>query len=350
MLLLGEYHARCACNGGWCPTVIVRVDMIRPMQYPLIRRLELHLLYYLAVLLAERHVTRAAARCALSQSAMSRQLERLRDVLGDELLLRNGRIHERTARGERLLRELEPLLPRIEAVLQGRSFDPAISEDRFQTAMTDYAAVVLLPEIVRRVRNSAPNTRLDVLPWSAGCFDDLHAGRLDTVITVAGIASQPAFRSETLFTDEFVCVVSRRHPLNRQRVSLGEYLKFRHLVVAVIAGQQTLVDRPLSDLSIKREVALTLPFFAPAITAVAESDLILTIPSRLAKRLARVAPIRTMTAPAEIKSFHYDMIWHPRLDDDPAHSWFRDQVRRVGKVMMQIGPKRPHRSRKGSRR
>jgi DNA-binding transcriptional LysR family regulator len=84
------------------------------MRYPHITKLDLDLLVHLAVLLEERHVTRAANRCFLSQSAMSRQLERLREALGDELLLRTGRVHERTARGEQLLRELEPLLPRIE--------------------------------------------------------------------------------------------------------------------------------------------------------------------------------------------------------------------------------------------
>ena len=108
------------------------VDRISVMRYPHISKLDLDLLVHLAVLLEERHVTRAANRCFLSQSAMSRQLERLREALGDELLLRTGRLHERTARGEQLLRELEPLLPRIEGILQGHSFDPAKSKDQFQ--------------------------------------------------------------------------------------------------------------------------------------------------------------------------------------------------------------------------
>ncbi len=89
-----------------------RIDMMAVMRYPHISKLDLDLLVHLAVLLEERHVTRAAKRCILSQSAMSRQLDRLREALGDELLLRNGRSHERTARGNAFYRELEPLLPR----------------------------------------------------------------------------------------------------------------------------------------------------------------------------------------------------------------------------------------------
>lgn len=317
----------------------VRIDMIETMRYPHISKLDLDLLYYLTVLLEEKHVTRAAKRCFLSQSAMSRHLESLRDSLGDDLLLRNGKTHERTARGERLLRELEPLLPRLEEVLQGRGFDPANSQDRFQMAMTDYACVVLLPELIRRITEVAPKSCIEVLPWSERSFEELSNGRLDTVITVAGIGAHPSLHIETIFADKFVCVVSTKHPLNTKGVTLQQYLKYRHAVVAVIAGQQTLVDRPLSDLSLKRDVGLTLPFFAPAVAAVANSDLILTVPRRLANQMARLSHVRVMAAPSEIKGFRYEMIWHPRLDDDPVHRWFRGQVRNLGQDMSRVRPK-----------
>ncbi len=124
-------------------------------------------------------------------------------------------------------------------------------------------------------------------------------------------------------------------------MSLQQYLKYRHVVVAVMAGQQTLVDRPLGDLSLKRQVGLTLPFFTPAISAVADSDMILTLPRRLAFMMARSAAVRLMDAPPEIKGYRYDMIWHPRLEDDPAHRWFREQMRTVGQRMTQSRVVRP---------
>jgi len=315
------------------------------MRYPHIKKLDLDLLYYLAVLLEERHVTRAAKRCFVSQSAMSRQLERLREALGDELLLRNGRSHERTARGERLLRELEPLLPRLEGILQGKNFDPAASRDSFRVVMTDYACVVILPEIVRRLTNAAPTSSLEVQAWHENCLDDLASGRTDTVITVAGLGVHPSVNCETIFSDKFVCVVSTKHPLNGQKVTLAQYLKYRHITIAVIAGQQTLVDRQLNAVSAKREVGLSLPFFAPAIGIVANSDMILTIPRRLAFPMSRSAAVRLMAAPPEIKGFNYDMMWHSRLDDDPAHRWFREIVRGVGTDMMKSRMQRPHRLR-----
>ena len=303
------------------------------MRFPHIKKLDLQLLYYLAVLLEEKHVTRAAARCFLSQSAMSRQLDHLREALGDELLLRNGRSHERTARGERLLRDLESMLPRLEEILEGRGFDPASSRDRFQVAMTDYACAVMLPELVNRISNAAPSTLVDVQPWHENCLEDLRRGRLDTVITVAGLSIERSVCRETIFSDEFVCVVSANHPLNVRRVTLGQYLKHRHVMVTVIAGQQTLVDQPLSDLSLQRDVGLALPFFAPAVAAVKGNDMILTIPRRLAVTMARTGGVRFMGAPREIPGFNYDLMWHPRLNDDPAHGWFRDQVRELRRSM-----------------
>src|SRR5580698_8622402 len=177
------------------------------MRYPHISKLDLDLLVHLAVLLEERHVTRAANRCFLSQSAMSRQLERLREALGDELLLRTGRLHERTARGEQLLRELEPLLPRIEGILQGRSFDPAKSKDQFQVTMTDYACMVLLPELVKRTTKLAPNCSIDVQGWSEHSFDDLRK--------IGGLFSRPR---RAQLRDDRACLCRRkRRPHTRRR-------------------------------------------------------------------------------------------------------------------------------------
>jgi DNA-binding transcriptional LysR family regulator len=139
--------------------------------------------------------------------------------------------------------------------------------------MTDYACMVLLPELVKRTSKFAPNCSIDVRGWSEYSFDDLRSGRMDTVITVAGLGVPQGIRCETIFSDVFACVVAAKHPLNLRKISLAQYLKYRHVVIAVIGGQQTLVDRPLSDLSTRREIGLTLPFFSPAIAAVANTDI-----------------------------------------------------------------------------
>src|SRR5438874_6904959 len=147
-----------------------------------LRDVDLNLLHALHALLAERHVTRAAKRCFLSQPAMSRALERLRQMFGDLLLVRTGRAYERTVRGERVLRELESLMPRLEAMVRGESFEPEGSHERFRVAMTDHAAAMLMPPLLRRVRAAATNVKVEVSVWHSHVYEDVTAGRLDTAL------------------------------------------------------------------------------------------------------------------------------------------------------------------------
>jgi DNA-binding transcriptional LysR family regulator len=301
------------------------------MRHEHISRADLNLLQTLFVLLEERHVTRAAHRCFLSQSAMSRALERLRETFKDELLIRAGRGYVRTARGERLLTELEGLLPKLESLLKGEQFDPARSEERFEITMTDHASMVVLPGLIRRLATAAPKSRLDVLPWHDRRFEDVEAGRLDLVLDVAGAPAN--LNSETLFTDIFVCVVALDHAVRGRRFTLKQYLNYPHVVVDVLAGQQTPVDRPLAALALNRRVGLAIPYFVPAILAVAQSNMILTTPRRLALMLEKSAGVRLVQPPYEVTGFKYEMTWHARLTADPAHQWFRDQVRAVVKEL-----------------
>jgi len=275
------------------------IVIMKDMRTEHVGRADLNLLRTLFVLLEERHITRAASRCFLSQPAMSRALERLREAFGDELLIRVGRTYERTARGERVLQDLGNLLPQLDLLLRGEEFDPAHSEERFRLTMTDHASVVVLPELVRRVSSAAPHARLELMPWH----------------------------------DVFVCVVASRHPYKKTRFTLTEYLKYRHIVVDVLSGQQTPVDRPLAVLGLKRSVGLVLPYFLPACLAVAKSHMILTTPARLARELEKRAPVRVIKAPREITGFKYEMTWHARLTADAAHAWFRDQVRAVARAL-----------------
>lgn len=262
---------------------------------------------------------------------MSRALDRLRETFGDELLIRIGRHYERTARGERVLRDLESLLPRLDLLLKGEKFDPAQSEERFRLTMTDHACAVVLPDLVARVSGMAPKSRLEVIPWRDERFEDVEAGRLDLVLDVAG--APPKLTSEILFDDFFVCVVAARHAFRKRRFTLSEYLKYRHVVVDVLSGQQTPVDRPLAVLGLKRSVGLVLPYFQAACLAVAQSNMILTTPSRLARELEKTAAVRVIRAPAELAGFRYEMAWHARLTADPAHAWFREQIREVARKL-----------------
>jgi len=290
-----------------------------------LRNLDLNLIHPLHALLEECHVTRAAKRSFLSQSAMSRALERLRDMFGDPLLVRSGRGYQRTVRGERVLRDLESLMPQLENMVRGEQFNPAQSRDVFRLAMSDHASMIVLPSLLASVRKAASHVKLEVSASRADTFEDVAAGRINTYLCAE--EAPPSLESETLFSLDFVCLIGAAPQAGARRLTLKQYLEFQHVLVEIREGQQALVDRALSQLGAKRNVALTLPFFVPAIFAIAQTDLILTVPRRLAKITAVMAGVRVVEAPREIKSFPYFMAWHPRLTNEPAHEWFREQLR-----------------------
>ena len=289
-----------------------------------LRQVDLNLLSTLYVLLEERHVTRAAKRCFLSQPAMSRSLERIRDTFGDELLIRTGRIYERTVRGEWLLRELENLLPRLEALVRGEPFDPAQSRERLRVALTDNGSIVLLPALTQRIRTAAPDMTLEIVAWHDRSFEDVEAGKID--LALSPLAAPSPLETERLFKEDFVCLLGADHQFRSRRFTLKQYLELSHVAVGAL-------DRPLADLGLRRRVALSVPFLVPAVAAVAGSDLVLTLPRKLAKAVAAMAKVRSVEPPPEIKSLQYFMVWHPRLTAEPAQVWFREQLRIVAKTI-----------------
>ena len=292
-----------------------------------LRNVDLNLLHALHALLEERHVTHAAKRCFVGQPAMSRALDRLRETFGDPLLVRTGRVYERTVRGESVLRELESIMGRLGTMVRGEEFSPAGTQECFRVAMTDHGSTILLPMLLRRLRKAAPCATLELSAWRTQAYDDVAAGRID--IALSAEAVPPALESELIFNLDFVCLVGSAQPIRTRRFTLKQYLQLPHALVETLDGQQTMVDRPLAQLGVKRHVALRLPFFLPAIFAVAETDLILTVPRRLAKITAPRTGLRVVEPPHEIKAFPYFMAWHPRLTPEPAHAWFRDQLRTV---------------------
>src|SRR5580704_2449744 len=159
-----------------------------------LRNLDLNLIHPLHALLEECHVTRAAKRSFLSQSAMSRALERLRDMFGDALLVRNGRGYERTVRGEHLLRDLESLMPRLEDMVRGERFDPSQSQEVFRMAMSDHASMIVLPSLLASVRKAAPHIRLDVSATGTETYGDAAAGRINTFLCAE--EAPPSLESE----------------------------------------------------------------------------------------------------------------------------------------------------------
>ncbi|MFB7599133.1 LysR family transcriptional regulator [Streptomyces sp. NPDC056160] len=293
-----------------------------------IERVDLNLLAPLAALLEERHVSRAAELAGVSQPAMSRALQRLRDTLGDELLVRTPGGYRLTPRAERVQRQLRAVVPRLESLFAPEGFDPAEAAEAFRVAGTDYTRV-FAPAVFQRVFRESPRSTLHFRTWHDTIYEDLDRGVVDLVFFAR---SEPAtaLHTEHLFDDRFMCVLSADHPLAEQPgIALDEYMEATHVIVGTIGERQTAIDRRLEDLGARRRAGLTVPYHSLAVRSVPGTRLILTLPARLLTEQRADPGIRILPAPHEIRALDYRMAWHPRLDGDLGQRWFRDAVRAV---------------------
>lgn len=292
--------------------------------------LDLNLLVVLEALLAERHVTKAAARVGLSQSATSHALGRLRELYDDPLLVRSGNAMTLTPRAVALHPAVERGLSELRATITGESpFDPSTARRVFTVGAVDYAQSLLLPPLLAFLEHEAP--RIDVAIANApDLFELLEGGRIDLAVVV-GPKVPSAFRSRELFTDGFVCMVRRGHPAARRKLTLAQYLELRHVVVAPTGSPGSVVDTELAKRGKQRRVALRVPDFLVAPLVVSSSDFINTGPERLATLHAKHHSIRLLPPPIPLPRFTVCLAWHARLDADPAHVWLRNAVVRLAR-------------------
>lgn len=284
-----------------------------------------HELRALTVLLEERNVTRAAVRFHLSQSSMSRTLQRLRAMFADELLVRAGGDYELTPRAREIQRELAVLLPRLENLVAGRGFDPATATGIVRIIGTDYTVATLGPHLLPRLLRAAPELEVRIEPRDHDSYADLDRGRADVALSV--MRPSAPLRWEQVFTDDVVCVVADDHSAH-DRFSLADYVAARHVAVTVIHGDQPMIERWLDALGHSRRIALRVAHFTSALAVLPGTDLVASVPRRMAELHAeKDARVRLVEAPERFDAIPYGMVWHPRLDADPMHAWLRGTLR-----------------------
>jgi DNA-binding transcriptional LysR family regulator len=298
---------------------------MKPLQ---LKQVDLNLLLPLKALLEERNVTRAARRSNVSQPAMSRALQRLRGLLGDDLLVRSPKGYLLTARANRLLQELDRVLPLIEDLWTGETFSPERTKGRVRFGMTDLAASILVPCVTQALQRQAPNLALEITPYHRA-YDDLATGKMDLLFSP--VEPLAPLRTQFLYADTFTCVISEGNSLKGEKFSLDQYLDSKHIVISVSGGQQILVDRPLAEAGYRRKICLRMPYFLPALASLRDTEYVLTAATRPILPLLAHYGLRQVQAPMEIPSFNYPfnyfMVWHPRLDSEELHVWFRNLVR-----------------------
>ncbi|WP_308447510.1 LysR family transcriptional regulator [Chitinimonas viridis] len=292
----------------------------QPMSTP-----DLNLLTTLDVLLAEGSVARAARRLRLSPSAMSRALARLRETTGDPLLVRAGRGLVPTPRAIELRERVSQLVQDAQAVLR-----PAEQPDLRQLVRTftlrsrDGFAENFGPALMARIADEAPGVRLCFMQKTSKDNAPLRDGSVDLETGVIGEATGPELKVQTLFRDRFIGVVRAGHPLSQTEPTAALYAAGRHIGISRQGREQGPIDAALASLGLERQVATIVSGFSTALALARHADLIASVPERHTGNLR--AGMHSFALPIALPELTISLIWHPRLQADPAHRWLRECV------------------------
>jgi len=303
-----------------------------------LRTFDLNLLKVFDEVMSERSLTKAANRLALTQPAVSNALRRLRETIGDDLLVRKGRGLEPTARALALWPSVRAALQGLQASLAPSTFDPASADNTFVLTMADATAAELMPDLIRQISAEAPAVTLRVVPLTTRdprrLLDDGEAdlaighfpAALADLTAKAQTGDNIAFHHHRLFAGDYVCVMRKGHPLASGPLTLNKYCAARHMLVSFSGRAFGFVDEALALHNRTRFVALTVNQFFTAGKVVAHSDLLTVLPRHFISVTGFEDQLAQRELPFEVPKIHVDALWHQRVDGIASHTWLRDKI------------------------
>ncbi|MDA8523182.1 LysR family transcriptional regulator [Acidovorax sp. NCPPB 4044] len=304
------------------------------------RSLDLNLLRVFDEVMGERNLTRAAEKLSLTQPAVSNALRRLREVLGDDLVVRKGQGVEPTPRALALWPPVRQALAQLQQSLAPGAFDPASANSTFVLAMADATGATLIPPLVEIVEREAPGVSLRVVPLTTrdprGLLDDdstdMAVGYFPAVMADLTARAQTdsviAHESLRLYDGEYVCVMRQDHPLAREPLTLDQYCAARHLLVSFSGKPYGFIDEALTALGRERRIVLTVNQFFTAGRVVATTDLLTVLPRHFVGVASLGGELLWRPLPMPLPTVHVDALWHRRRRHDAAHRWLRDAMAR----------------------
>jgi DNA-binding transcriptional LysR family regulator len=298
-----------------------------------INAINLNLLLAFDALYQERSVTRAARRLGLTQPALSNSLAQLRRLFSDQLFLRQRAGLLPTTRATQLAEPIRQGLALLQSAVEPQRFDPRTSERSFRIAASDYVELVLLPRLLKKLAQRAPRVRLALSPWSLHeAPPELARGELDLMLGFCNNVP-PHHRQEALFTDEYVCVVRRGHPLVRGKLTLARYLQLSHVLVSSKPDSPGSVDRALSALGKTRHIGARVSHFSTVPVLIAQTDMIAALDRRVAETFATPFHLQLMKPPLDLPRGTISQVWHEQHDNDPSHTFLRELIADVARAL-----------------
>jgi len=293
-------------------------------------RLDLNLLQALEALLAERNVTRAAAKLHTTQPALSAQLARLRRMFDDPLFIPGPRGMTPTPRALEIEQRLGDLMSGLRQVVSPQRFDPATSSATISFAATDSIQFLLAP-MLSQLHRMAPNLRVSARPVQRLAKPEidrlLATAQLDIVVAPRSMLPDD-LRARPLFTDRFVVVMRKDHPFDKRVMTVDDFCSFEHVYVSPLGGDFSgEVDTALAAIGRERRVVASIPSVLVATRVLENSDFVGVFSEALARREAHL--LKRYPMPVSIGDLQLLMAWHERTHVDPAHQWLRERLVRA---------------------
>ncbi|RZN32895.1 LysR family transcriptional regulator [Bradyrhizobium sp. Leo121] len=294
--------------------------------------LDLNLLIALDALLRDASVSRAAMRLRLSQPAASHALQRLRDLIGDPLLVRSGARMELTPRAQALRAPLAQALDQVRALFVPDAFDAISSDRHFRLMMPDLAVELLMPPLMEKITRVAPHVTIDVVPWRGpAIFTAEFARTIDLVISIGDAFK--GFHRQRLYVDSDALAVRRGHPVGARLKKREAFLSARHVAVVIRGQNEDLIDSWLRSKGIERRIALVVPGYIEALHVTARTDLVAFVPRRLIAALARQLSLLAVTPPLDPGMDEQYMFYPTRAQMDPGSIWLRQLMLETGREL-----------------
>lgn len=297
--------------------------------------LDLNLLRVFDAVMAERSITRAAERLALTQPAVSNALKRFRDSVGEDLLMREAHGVRPTPYAERLWPQVRVALGALRGAFERKDFNPQTDAANFRIATADATAATLLPSVIADIEMHQAQVNLRVVPLTTrdprGLLErdevDVAVGYFpEAVAALMAQGAEATLRHRRLHQSEYVCVMRRGHPLSTQPLTLDAFCDAHHLLVSFSGRPHGFVDQALIALGRSRRIVLTVNQFFTAGRVVSQSDLLTVLPASFVEATGYQASVVERPLPLRLDRIHVEALWHLRHDDDPAHQWLRARL------------------------
>ena len=292
-----------------------------------VQDIDLNLLRVFDAVLRERGVTPAAARLGLTQPAVSNALARLRALFGDALFVRTPSGMDATPFARGVAEPVRQALALLESALaHGPGFEPATSTRAFRFYMSDLGQVEFLPPLVERVQHDAPGVRLEAVASDLEHIADaLSTGALDLAVGFLPALGPPVLR-HALFRDPYVCLMRADHPSIDRKLTRKQFVEASHVLVTYRGGGHRVIEETLERAGVARRIALRVPHFTVVPMVLERTDLILTIPARVARVYERRGNLKTLPPPVPMPAAEVAVHWHERFEADPGNRWLREQI------------------------